>query len=379
MIFKFGLFTALFFAANALCSQKLFANELKWTHFGLRPLGMGNAYVAVADDYNALFYNPAGLARLKTWSFEIINPQIGVSANTVSTINDVTALLNGGASDSSGKSSVQSALEIFETLSGKPQYVNVGLTPHLVFPGFGFGIGTDIGGSLVVHRQISAEVDAGIEAIIPVSYAKNFLDDRLSIGATIKGVFKAGVEREFSLSDISAFTKSSSTTTSTDKKLKDYLINGKGVGADLGMLFTPVKPMEPTLGVSITDFGGTPLKASSSEYGTPKPRDPTVNTGVSFKPYNEGKSYFLTAIDAHGINRPMHFSKKFNLGTEWGYGSVIKIQAGLHQGEFSGGLQLDAWLLVLRFATYAEQLGPTAGEDKNFVDRRYIAQLKMLL
>ena len=31
---------------------------------GIRPLGMGNAFVAVADDRNALHYNPAGLARI---------------------------------------------------------------------------------------------------------------------------------------------------------------------------------------------------------------------------------------------------------------------------------------------------------------------------
>jgi hypothetical protein len=31
---------------------------------GIRPLGMGDAFVAVVDDRNALYYNPAGLARL---------------------------------------------------------------------------------------------------------------------------------------------------------------------------------------------------------------------------------------------------------------------------------------------------------------------------
>ncbi|MCB0343255.1 MAG: hypothetical protein KDD59_13500, partial [Bdellovibrionales bacterium] len=30
-----------------------------------RALGMGNAFSAVAEDYNALFYNPAALARRK--------------------------------------------------------------------------------------------------------------------------------------------------------------------------------------------------------------------------------------------------------------------------------------------------------------------------
>ena len=31
---------------------------------GARPIGLGGAYVAIADDINSLFYNPAGLGRL---------------------------------------------------------------------------------------------------------------------------------------------------------------------------------------------------------------------------------------------------------------------------------------------------------------------------
>ena len=57
--------------------------DADWTHFGVRPLAMGNAYVAIADDYNALFYNPAGIARLKEWNGEFFNPAIAFSKNTV--------------------------------------------------------------------------------------------------------------------------------------------------------------------------------------------------------------------------------------------------------------------------------------------------------
>jgi hypothetical protein len=34
--------------------------------------GMGNAFVAVADDPSAIFYNPAGLVRLKTWHVSLL-------------------------------------------------------------------------------------------------------------------------------------------------------------------------------------------------------------------------------------------------------------------------------------------------------------------
>jgi nucleoid-associated protein YgaU len=36
---------------------------------GARPMGMGKAFVAVANDGNSPFVNPAGLAKLKTWQF----------------------------------------------------------------------------------------------------------------------------------------------------------------------------------------------------------------------------------------------------------------------------------------------------------------------
>jgi len=40
---------------------------------GPRPKGMGSAYVAVADDANAVYWNPAGLAANKTMSFLLAN------------------------------------------------------------------------------------------------------------------------------------------------------------------------------------------------------------------------------------------------------------------------------------------------------------------
>lgn len=351
------------------------ASELKWTHYGLRPLGMGNAYVAVADDYNALFYNPAGLARLDTWSMEILNPRVGVSATTIKTINDFTDLA------SSNSNSVDATLNVFEGMTGKTQWVNLGATPHLVFPHFGLGVGIDIGGSLVIHRStISADLDAGANAIIPIAFAKNFLEDRLSIGASVKGVYKQGVEREFSLADITAFSKNQSS--SGGNQLKDYVVGGTGIGVDLGMLFTPVTIGEPTFGMSVTDVGGTPFKATSMgdlKFGAPKPREPSVNTGISYKPIKTGSYYVLTSMDVHAINQPIHFSKKVNFGAEWGLSKALKVQAGLHQGSLSGGLQLDLWLLVLRFVTYTEQLGTVAGESAATADRRYMAQLKLIL
>ena len=50
------LFGALMIAQDAR------AAGLYFTDRGVRPLGRGGAFVAGADDFNATWYNPAGLA-----------------------------------------------------------------------------------------------------------------------------------------------------------------------------------------------------------------------------------------------------------------------------------------------------------------------------
>ncbi len=372
-IFKIAVCTGLLASTTSVS-----AKELRWTHFGVRPMAMGNAYVAVADDFNAIFYNPAGLARLKSWSGELINPTVTISSNTVGAASSIGELL----SSSSSKSTEDEVLSILQDNTGRPQYINISETPHLIFPGFGIGLGLSAGASLVVHRDISADVESGIRAVLPIAFAKNFFEDRLSVGASVKIVGRGGVDHTFGINDISAFTNKSSDGSSSGAKLEDFVEGGYGVGGDVGVLFTPIKTMQPTLGLSITDLGGTTFKKADvlgQALGTPASTLPAVNAGVSLKPWQLGSMYLLTSVDAHAVNQPAHYSKKFNLGAEWGWGSVLKVQTGLHQGSLSGGVQLDVFLLTLRFVTYTEQLGTIAGQDANLQDRRYALQLKLLI
>jgi hypothetical protein len=41
---------------------------------GVRPLGMGGAFTALADDENALYYNPAGLTAIDGLDLGVVNP-----------------------------------------------------------------------------------------------------------------------------------------------------------------------------------------------------------------------------------------------------------------------------------------------------------------
>lgn len=368
-----SIFTLLFWSIDPAWAQGR-SQEVKWTHYGIRPLAMGNAFVAVADDYNALFYNPAGLARLKTWTGELINPGFELSKNTLGFIDSVTEL------QSSGKSSASDTLDLFSEHLGENQHFAFQWTPHLIFPGFGIGLGSELAANLAFHREIAADVDIGPRMILPISYARNFLDDRLSVGVSAKMVARGGVNREFDIQTLEAFTKKKDGDGKTNQpQLSDYVEGGTGYGADVGMLFTPIKPMEPTIGVSVTDVGGTPYHQANingNAVGAPPDRLPSVNVGTSLKPYVSGPISVLTAVDMHSVNQPFSFTKKLNLGSEVSVGHILKIGVGLHQGYFTSGFQLDVGLLKLRAVTYAEELGAAAGES---MDRRYALQLKLII
>lgn len=364
-----GLACALLGTTTLGYTREIRAGE-RWTHFGLRPLGMGNAFVAVVDDYNTLFYNPAGLARLKTWDGELLNPALTVSSGVQSLVKDAQE-----ATDSESETAI---LDLIEENTGENFHFGLNFTPHLIFPHFGFALGLDLANTLVFHRDISVDVDTGLRFTLPIAFASNFLDDRLSIGAGVKFRARGGVDREFSIDDIEAFRKKEKDD--NGKELKDYVLGGSGLGADIGILFTPIKTMEPTLGLSITDLGGTPYQeakvGADDATGAPPITLPSVNIGMSLKPIQKDRLYVLTAVDMQAINQPNSFSKKLNLGAEFGYGSIIKVQTGLYQGYVTAGFQLDLSVINLRVITYAEELGSVAGYRE---DRRFAAQIKLII
>ena len=353
------LSTALILFSSSLCM----AVENRWTHFGVRPLAMGNAYVSVADDFNALFYNPAGLARLVEWDGELINPYLSFGTETKDLITDVIDLTssNPGTSD---------VLTFFEGKTGKNLHASLGLTPHLIFQNIGFGIGLNTGVDATMHSDLDIDLKAGIEIILPVSYARNFLNDRLSVGGSIKLRSFAGIDATLDITELSSLSEDDSENSPEQV--------GNGVGVDLGILFTPVEVMSPTLGISITDLGGTPFQKTGD---LNKPNDvlPSVNTGFSIMPYKTDFSFLRLALEAHSINQPIHYSHKLHFGAEMGVSSIFKIQAGLKDGYLAGGFEFDVGLLSLRYANHVVDHGPIVGINDGLIDRRHILQIKLLI
>lgn len=340
-----------------------------WTQYGVRPLAMGNAFVGVADDYNALFYNPAGLARLTEWNVEIINPRIDVALKTYSLVRELMKQKKGMAT--------ADVINLIKEQTGIQHYFGISLNPYVVAPHWGFAIGSRNYLSFMTHRKISVDTDASVGLLIPVGVAGNFLDNKLSLGASLKYQGGIGINQEVNIDTIALLT--SSKESSSDDKVDKILTQGSGIGLDLGLLFTPQKAGEPTLGISIMDFGGTKIGKFASKGSLAHAIPPTVNTGISFKPFKTEKTYVLIAADTQMINRNTHFSKKLNLGVEWGYDKIIKIEGGLMAGYLTGGFQFDVGLFKLRLATYVVDGGPIIGLQPELASRRVAIQVNLII
>jgi hypothetical protein len=334
---------------------------------------MGNAFVAQADDFNALYYNPAGLAWLDDWTFEVLGMRSEVSANTLDALTDVTELTE------SGSGGTKSAIQLIKKQGGKPLGLSLGVEPYFVMPHFGFALALDFLAKVTFHNDITFDVQSGPRLTLPVGYATSFFRDRLAFGFNFKIVGQAGVNRTFDIDTLEAVTNNKA----GEGGLEDYVESGYGQGVDVGLLFRPDLSVPLTFGLSVMDFGGTPFRkvaaGEGASLGAPDTRLPSVNTGISYKPFKTENQYVTVNADVVAINQPVHYSKKVNLGTEYGLGKFLKIQGGLHQGEWTAGAQLDLMLLRLRFASYAEQLGTAAGQDALLSDRRYALHLNLLL
>jgi len=69
------LITVLFILTvnSAVCRAVIYYDDPISVGIGARPTSMGKAFVAVADDSNAMFLNPAGLGALKAWEISTMN------------------------------------------------------------------------------------------------------------------------------------------------------------------------------------------------------------------------------------------------------------------------------------------------------------------
>lgn len=338
---------------------------------GIRPAGMGQAFTAVADDQHALYYNPAGLARMDTWSFEVFNFIGGVNAELLQNINDALDAMG----DSTTSQKPENLVRSFRDRFGEENSFRFGLNPYFVKKNFGFALLANQALNVTLHNGapdiVSLESASDAEARFGGGY--RFMGDKLALGAAVSVRQRYFIGESLGYEKLSTLLKQSD---KTQENLRSMVQAGLGVGADFGVMFTPIETWTPTLGLSILNLGDVNFfKNDSSAARAPDPIPQSVNVGIAVTP-TWGRYFLRGSLDFRDLNLPTAASKKPSIGFETGFGTLARAQLGLSEGYLTGGFEFRLFVLNLRYATYATSRGYFPRQD---VQRMHLVGAKILL
>lgn len=358
-------------ASNASATQAL-NFRIHHEYQSPRALGMGDAFVAVADDYNALFYNPAGMARREDGHLNMyIEGSIGQDIFKLGEDIDKASKTTGGEA-----AQQEAIMNVLSNVYGQNYYFQTSLPDAIwVRPGWGMGIiPLNMTADFTVHKQLGPALNATIysDTIIAYGRAKDynwFQDAHTSAGWTAKIINRGYLSEAVAAIDLAA-----------DPKLiqpSDFR-EGATLDVDWGMLYTPELPEEgiwstlrlakPTFGLvvrNIADYGFvSDLNLYNKEKTEEKPEQlyRRVDIGSRWE-YPElwifgGRG----TLDFRDLLHPkVNLRKSTHLGFEfdWTVKSWWKghYRVGLNQGYLTAGLSMLFTVFNLDLVTYGEDIG----------------------
>ncbi len=349
---------------------------------GIRPEAMGGAFTAVADDHNALYYNPAGLAQ-QSFSMELLNVKVGFNkdlysnAQTIKTQVESMSSSNDSSASKSGDQ-VRTITKLIDSVKGKNNWLQFGLNPNLVVAGVGFAVNFNNELNLTLKDPSPDLLKLIYENDVDVrlGYGRGFLNNRLSAGAALAFRHRAEINGTLGLQYLDAALGGQD---KLQKKLTDLIHIGQGIGLDSGLLFKAEEKFNTTFGLCIQNIGDLHFKKSTfvTQIVTdvPQPLEQSINFGMSVKP-QWGKMYVLGSAEFKDMNIPGPASRKLGLGAEAGFSNLIRAQMGLSEGYFTGGFEARLWIINARYATYVSERGASAGQ---MPERRHVIGAKILL
>ncbi len=387
MFFLSSLF--LLFAAPVLAeTDPSVSFTIHHSYQSARALGMGDAFVGVANDYTALFYNPAGLARRDDGELNL-SLDAATSASFLNFTKDIQNAQKSGTTDTDKQ---QAILDVLDKYSGKTFSLRTApASAVLVRPNWGIGfIPADVSVETTVHKQVGPSVNATVygDSTLAYGYGKDlpwFDHARFSMGMT--GKFTNRVYASKALSAIELATNSNLVK-------KEDLAEGYSLDADIGALLTPEFPDEgiwsvvrlarPTFGMVVRNVGetgfGKSLKLVNKESTeAPIKNYRVVDVGTRWEYPSAWIFGGRGVLDVRDIGHPLfNWRKGIHAGFEfdWTMASWWKGQYrfGYSEGYFTGGLSALLGIFNLDAVTYAEDVGTY---DHPLESRVYMLRLSL--
>ncbi len=404
-------FDTLLFAAGVTwlvsLSNPAIALEIPEVFVPVRPLGMGDAFVAVANDEDAVWHNPAGVSRIrKARSRSTLNlfklPNVSVGVNTegrafYQEFNQQDDSLADYVAENSG---VEAGKPFWFNVSAFPMMMlDLGSVPSLI------GLFSNNTGKIVIEQDSSetAEVEIISDVGGVVSMAFPDRTNRFAVGVTVRGIARYAYQDLVPTNDLD------------DREVmranfEGYANQSIGIGVDIGMIATFADFWYPTIGLSILNLPigckddylnpfskkrqticGTVYSGSFANEDALSTVDPTdIRAGFSVTPRLGRNLAIRLAADIHHLNFEMgdetyaglpdiEFNKMVHMGAELFVGNPLlpsdfAIRTGYSQGFFAMGASFTLGFIAFDFATYGRDVSSTT---KAIEDRRVVGTLSL--
>ncbi|HLD44636.1 MAG TPA: hypothetical protein VJC18_04315, partial [bacterium] len=338
-----GFMTMISFSAKA---ETLVSRSTPRMMQGVRPLGMGGAFVAVAGtDENALFYNPAAINDFpQEFHFQFLLPTAEFSYKSLNfLISDVPDLVD-DIDAANGDSAKIDVLDAFAA-SNTGRYEEIAARGNVITMMHKYitaSLFYETHGVVALLNPSSSTVDMELmgQAGLQLGSAYSFFDDYLQAGVAVKLMERYLVDETVTQRDVIANAEFND--------IIDYESFGFGVGVDVGFKGTfPVSGktwdyLKPKFAFTVQDVGHTRFFA-----GDPVGRQKESMTfGLAVHPdFWKFKSIF--AIDMRDLEYRGDFFTKFHAGYELTWPEISKIlravslRVGVNQIYVTGGVGFD--------------------------------------
>jgi outer membrane protein OmpA-like peptidoglycan-associated protein len=326
---------------------------------GIRPLGMGGAYVAVADDDNVLFYNPAGLGSLQRWQFTLPAFQLGTDTHSFDQI--LFWLKN--YSEFSKFPSVSP--EVARNMAGTRIHALTQGAVKYVGPNFGWGVWLNTDELLTTKAILIPEATWNVRLCLIENFSFGWGWDIPGFGLLDAGLtFKA---------------RQAGYTTQTRNVLELTELGNMnfnqewGGGFDLGIMYRPTK--ETSFALVVAD-----LYTRIMEEVQP----PNLKVGFAYRPawlnfedLNSTLAVDVVELNWQGDNEfknnPSNATQinlsKVRLGIEFWLSHLVALRGGISQGYPTAGFGLTTPFINLEWAYFGRELGTYPGQNPEWNQR----------